>query len=344
MSIVISDNPKPPKHRSMASLVSNETTPTLIEDPDVPQNAIATIAKTTTTTTATSKTTVNVEGKKKDGKLNEESNTTELNQKTALSAKSAQFRKSSISRINQMRRNLKGSKRRAWDKYGSLVGFKKKTEDLKICVDKLKEKWGIVEDDLEDINPFVHTPVTPDPDVPSVAMVDGKLVRLEKDGKLNEEIETKPRFNNSVTRADILYYLEHYEEFPFSGNKNKRKKAMKKIKKKKQEECGIRLKKCQVSSFVIRLRTIVNELKRKELSGDELNNEIDIMLKPRTPSPPSSPESLGSLAGLDDDELELEDIRRDREAIAENYYKAHPEEVRVTLRPVSPVRKGEGDY
>ena len=211
-------------------------------------------------------------------------------------------------------------------------------------VEKLKQEWLIIEDELEDISPF-NVYVTPDPDVPTAVWRDGELVVLEKkDGKLNEEIETKPRFNNSVTRADILYYLEHYEELPSGGNKNKRKKAMKKIKKKKQEECGIELKKCQVSSFVIRLRTIVNELKRKELSGDELNNEIDIMLKPRTPSPPSSPESLGSLAGLDDDELEMELIRRDREAIAENYYKAHPEEVRVTLRPVSPVRKGEGDY
>ena len=86
---------------------------------------------------------------------------------------------------------------------------------------------------------------------------------------------------------------------------------------------------------------IVEELKEKELSGDELNDEIDILFKPRTPSPPSSPESLGSLAGLDDDELELELIRRNREAIAEMYYKAHPDEVRVTLRPVSPVRKGD---
>ena len=91
--------------------------------------------------------------------------------------KKKKFRESSIKRINMMRKNLKGSKRRAWDKYGSLVGFKKKTEDLKIHVDKLKEKWGIVEDDLEDISPFV-VHITPDPDVPSVAMVDGKLVRL----------------------------------------------------------------------------------------------------------------------------------------------------------------------
>ena len=179
----------------MASLVSNETTPTLIEDPDVPQNAIATIAKTTTTSTATSKTTVNVEEEKKDGKLNEESNTTELNQKMPFMSlkRQEQFRKSSINRINMMRKNLKGSKRRAWEKYGSLVGFKERTQNMEKNVEKLKEKCGIVEDDLEDISPFVHTPVTPDPDVPCVAMVDGKLTRLEKDGN-SSDIEDDEAF------------------------------------------------------------------------------------------------------------------------------------------------------
>ena len=93
-----------------------------------------------------------------------------------------------------------------------------------------------------------------------------------------------------VTRADILYYLEHYDELPSGGNIKKRKKAMKKIKKRKQEKCGNKLKRSQVSSFVIRVMTIVEELKRKELSGDELNDEIDILFKPRTPSPPSSSE------------------------------------------------------
>ena len=101
-------------------------------------------------------------------------------------------------------------------------------------------------------------------------------------------LETKPRF--TVTRADILYYLEHYDELPSGGNIKKRKKAMKKIKKRKQEKCGNKLKRSQVSSFVIRVMTIVEELKEKELSGDELNKEIDILFKPRTPSPPSSSE------------------------------------------------------
>ena len=145
-----------------------------------------------------------------------------------------------------------------------------------------------------------------------------------------------------VTKNDILYYFEHYKELPSGINIKKIKKAEKKIKKRKENESNEKLKKSQLSSFVRKLRTIVCELKRKELSGDQLNNEIDILFKPRTPSPYSSPESLGSLKGLDDDELEMELIKRNREVIAENYYKAHPDEVRVNLRSVSPIRKSEG--
>ena len=135
--------------------------------------------------------------------------------------------------------------------------------------------------------------------------------------------------------------MKHYDELPTGGDMKKRKKALKKIKKRKEEEWGIKLKKSKLGSFIIEVKTIVNQLKEEELSGDELSSKIDIMLKTPPPSPPSSDSSLGSLAGLDDDELELELIRRNREAIAEMYYKAHPDEVRVTLRPVSPVRKGE---
>ena len=101
-----------------------------------------------------------------------------------------------------------------------------------------------------------------------------------------------------VTKNDILYYFEHYKELPSGGNIKKRKKAMKKIKKRKENESNEKLKKSQLSSFVIKLMMIVDKLKEKELSGDELNNEIDILFKPRTPSPYSSPESLGSLKGL----------------------------------------------
>ena len=145
-----------------------------------------------------------------------------------------------------------------------------------------------------------------------------------------------------VTKNDILYYFEHYKELPSGGNIRKRKKAMKKIKKRKENESNEKLKKSQLSSFVMKVIDIVEELKEKELSGDQLNNEIDILFKPQTPSPYSSPESLGSLKGLDDDELEMELIKRNREAIAENYYKAHPDEVRIKLRSVSPIENAKG--
>ena len=46
-----------------------------------------------------------------------------------MEVKKAKFKRSSINLINQMRKNLKGSKRRSWDKYGSLVGFKKKLKN-----------------------------------------------------------------------------------------------------------------------------------------------------------------------------------------------------------------------
>ena len=51
-----------------------------------------------------------------------------------------------------------------------------------------------------------------------------------------------------------------------------------------------------------------------------------------------SPESLGSLKGLDQDEIEMELIKRDRQDIVDDYYQNHPDEKRITLRSVSPVR------
>ena len=99
--------------------------------------------------------------------------------------------------------------------------------------------------------------------------------------------------------------------------------------------------------------TIVNILRREKLSGDELNNKIDSWLKTPSPSVSPSPESPGSLKGLDQDEIEMELIlkgldqdeiemeliKRDRQEILDCYYKNHPDEKRITLRSVSPVRK-----
>ena len=85
--------------------------------------------------------------------------------------------------------------------------------------------------------------------------------------------------------------------------------------------------------------TIVNILRREKLSGDELNNKIDSWLKTPSPSVSPSPESPCSLKGLDQDEIEMELIKRDRQEILDCYYKNHPDEKRITLRSVSPVRK-----
>ena len=145
-----------------------------------------------------------------------------------------------------------------------------------------------------------------------------------------------------ITKNDILYYLEHIEELPIGRNAKKFNKALNKIKEKKENEIGETIKKKPLHSFVMRVKMIIKKLKKEKLSKDELEQKIDSLLKTPTPSPSPSPESLGSLKGLDDDELEMELIKRNREEIAENYYKLHPDEVRVNLRSVSPIRKSEG--
>ena len=48
-----------------------------------------------------------------------------------------------------------------------------------------------------------------------------------------------------ITKNDILYYIEHEKELPAGNDMKKRKKALKKIKKKKETESGEKLKKSQ---------------------------------------------------------------------------------------------------
>ena len=119
-----------------------------------------------------------------------------------------------------------------------------------------------------------------------------------------------------ITKNDILYYIEHETELPTGNDMKKRKKALKKIKKRKETESGEKLKKSQLGSFVIEIKTIIQKIKEKKLSKDELKKKIDSFLKTPTPSLSPSPESLGSLKGLNEDELEMELIKRNREAIA----------------------------
>ena len=141
-----------------------------------------------------------------------------------------------------------------------------------------------------------------------------------------------------ITKDDILYYFQNFKKLPSGWDMKKIKKARKKIKKKKEGDIGEKLKKGELGSFITRLMMIVNELREKNLSGDELNDKIDSLLKTPSPILSPSPESLGSLKGLDDDELEMELIKRHREEMVDGYYKNHPDEKRITLRSVSPVR------
>jgi len=67
-------------------------------------------------------------------------------------------------------------------KIWKLVGFKEKTKEMEMLIDGVKETWGITEDDLEDITPFVSN-VVHDPDAPSVGMVNGVLTSLDKKRK-----------------------------------------------------------------------------------------------------------------------------------------------------------------
>ena len=141
-----------------------------------------------------------------------------------------------------------------------------------------------------------------------------------------------------VTKNDILYYFENYKKLPIGWDEKKIKKARKKIKKKKESDIGEKLKKGELGPFITEVMTIVNILRKDKLSGDELNDKIDSLLKTPSPSLSPSPESLGSLKGLDQDEIEMELIKRDRQDMVDNYYKNHPDEKRITLRSVSPVR------
>ena len=156
-----------------------------------------------------------------------------------------------------------------------------------------------------------------------------------------------------VTKNDILYYFENYKKLPIGWDEKKIKKARKKIKKKKESDIGEKLKKGELGPFITEVMTIVNILRQEKLSGDELNNKIDSWLKTPSPSVSPSPESLGYLKGLDQDEIEMELIlkgldqdeiemeliKRDRQEILDGYYKNHPDEKRIILRSVSPVRK-----
>ena len=141
-----------------------------------------------------------------------------------------------------------------------------------------------------------------------------------------------------VTKNDILYYFENYKKLPITWDEKKRKKARKKIKKKKESDIGEKLKKGELGPFISKVLNIVTILRQNKLSGDELNDKIDSLLNPPPPSLSPSPESLGSLEGLDQDEIEMELIKRDRQEIVDDYYQNHPDEKRVTLRSVSPVR------
>ena len=143
-----------------------------------------------------------------------------------------------------------------------------------------------------------------------------------------------------VTKNDILYYFENYKKLPIGWDEKKRKKARKKIKKKKEGDIDEKLKKGELGPFITEVMTLVNILRKEKLSGDELTDKIDSLLKtpPPSRSRSPSPESLGSLKGLDQDEIEMELIKRDRQDIVDDYYQNHPDEKRITLRSVSPVR------
>ena len=143
-----------------------------------------------------------------------------------------------------------------------------------------------------------------------------------------------------VTKNDILYYFENYKKLPITWDEKKRKKARKKIKKKKESDIGEKLKKGELGPFISKVLNIVTILRQNKLSGDELNDKIDSLLNPPPPSlsPSSESESLGSLEGLDQDEIEMELIKRDRQDMVDGYYQNHPDEKRITLRSVSPVR------
>ena len=90
--------------------------------------------------------------------------------------------------------------------------------------------------------------------------------------------------------------------------------------------------------FISKVLNIVTILRQTKLSGDELNDKIDSLLKAPSPPPSPSPESDDSLKGLDQDEIEMELIKRHRQEIVDDYYQNHPDEKRITLRSVSPVR------
>ena len=183
---------------------------------------------------------------------------------------------------------------------------------------------------------------SPNPFLSDTKNVEGPLVLVmcfnvkKNNNKWNWLAEIKSIVK--VTKNDILYYFENYKKLPIGWDEKKIKKARKKIKKKKESDIGEKLKKGELGPFITEVMTIVNILRKDKLSGDELNDKIDSLLKTPSPSLSPSPESLGSLKGLDQDEIEMELIKRDRQDMVDDYYKNHPDEKRITLRSVSPVR------
>jgi len=181
---------------------------------------------------------------------------------------------------------------------------------------------------------------SPNPFLSDTKNVEGPLVMCFNDKKNNNKWNWLAEIKSivKVTKNDILYYFENYKKLPIGWDEKKIKKARKKIKKKKESDIGEKLKKGELGPFITEVMTIVNILRKDKLSGDELNDKIDSLLKTPSPSLSPSPESLGSLKGLDQDEIEMELIKRDRQDMVDDYYKNHPDEKRITLRSVSPVR------
>lgn len=132
--------------------------------------------------------------------------------------------------------------------------------------------------------------------------------------------------------SDIIYYLEHPEKIEFKNTKKLRKKQRKEIKKRKEEQTGEKVE--NIANFIIKIRSIIDEIKKEEISEDKLHEKINILLKSKTPTPPDSP---GSLDGLSPNEADAELLRRHRQNLLDGYLeeKGLPQGA-IKLRSVSP--------
>lgn len=79
--------------------------------------------------------------------------------------------------INNSRKNMNASRRIAWDKIGSNLGFGDKIRRQEKFIKKLKKKWNITDDELENILPFTPVRSEERPNADLAAYVDGKIVK-----------------------------------------------------------------------------------------------------------------------------------------------------------------------